>query len=204
MANKGSPFEREICKQLSLWWTNGRTDDVFWRTQGSGGRATNRSKRGRSTFGQYGDICAVNPIGLPLTNLFLLELKRGYHHSNIYELFDRDVRHKNSPKKQLQWEEWYDKANDNNEKAGTYSWLLIAKRDYRDTIVHMREDTLTLFQHAGAFQSNKYKGKILSARADIFTRPAKVWVRDTIVGIPLSDFLAEVSASMIVGMELSS
>jgi len=41
---KGSSFEREICTILSKWWTNNERDDVFWRTAGSGARATTRSK----------------------------------------------------------------------------------------------------------------------------------------------------------------
>ncbi len=59
---KGSNFEREICKLLSLWWTNDKRDDIFWRTSGSGARATTRSKTKQKTFGQYGDVQATDPI----------------------------------------------------------------------------------------------------------------------------------------------
>ena len=38
-AYKGSEFEREMCKCLSLWWTDSKRDDVFWRSAQSGGRA---------------------------------------------------------------------------------------------------------------------------------------------------------------------
>ena len=63
---KGSQFERTVCKDLSLWWTKGKRDDVFWRTSGSGARAKTRSKTGEKTFGQYGDVQATDPIGQPL------------------------------------------------------------------------------------------------------------------------------------------
>lgn len=44
---KGSVFEREICKALGRWWTDGERDDIFWRTAGSGARATCRLERGK-------------------------------------------------------------------------------------------------------------------------------------------------------------
>ena len=75
---KGSAFEREISKQLSLWWTEGERDDVFWRTNASGARFTARRKQGKSTEGQGGDITCTDPIGRALTDLFSIELKTGY------------------------------------------------------------------------------------------------------------------------------
>lgn len=75
---KGGDFEREIAKELSLWWTNGERDDVFWRTDGSGGRATNRFKQGKATANSYGDLTFIDPVGKPFIDQFLLELKRGY------------------------------------------------------------------------------------------------------------------------------
>src|SRR5215216_6431446 len=44
-AGKGPQWEREVCRALSLWVTNGERVDVFWRSAMSGGRATvhNRS-----------------------------------------------------------------------------------------------------------------------------------------------------------------
>lgn len=75
---KGSAFEREIAKKLSLWWTEGERDDVFWRTSQSGGRATTRFKSGKSTSGSGGDLTFIDEIGKPLIDYFLIELKRGY------------------------------------------------------------------------------------------------------------------------------
>jgi hypothetical protein len=36
---KGSRFEREVCKTLSLWWSEGKIAEVFWR-EGSGSKST--------------------------------------------------------------------------------------------------------------------------------------------------------------------
>ena len=75
---KGEDFERQISKQLSLWWTGGERDDVFWRTSQSGGRATQRAKSDLKTAYSYGDITFIDPIGKPFCDLLVLEAKRGY------------------------------------------------------------------------------------------------------------------------------
>ncbi len=71
---KGSNFERDICRRLSLWVTDGTKDDCYWRSAMSGGRATVRHKSGKDTR-QTGDITAVAPEGHALTNLFFIECK---------------------------------------------------------------------------------------------------------------------------------
>jgi hypothetical protein len=68
---KGSQFEREVCKILSLWVTHGRSTDVFWRSAMSGGRATIHGVDVR----QCGDICSVAPEGHVLTDRYLVECK---------------------------------------------------------------------------------------------------------------------------------
>ena len=72
---KGSAFEREMATAFSLWWTDGERDDIFWRTQGSGGRATNRAKKGKKTCYQYGDMTFTDPIGKPLIEYASFEFK---------------------------------------------------------------------------------------------------------------------------------
>jgi hypothetical protein len=86
---KGSGFEREMCKKFSLWWTNGTRDDIFWRTAGSGARATTRfRKSGKSTYANSGDLLAVDPIGKPFTDIFTVEMKRGYKSWSIMDQID--------------------------------------------------------------------------------------------------------------------
>jgi len=72
---KGSAFERDICKRLSLWVSGGVDQDLFWRSAMSGGRATLARKKGVTLNRQAGDICAVAPEGHALTNKFYLECK---------------------------------------------------------------------------------------------------------------------------------
>lgn len=72
---KGNSFERDICKSLSKWVTEGKRTDVFWRSAISGGRSTIAAKKGELLHRQAGDICAISPEGHALTDRFYFELK---------------------------------------------------------------------------------------------------------------------------------
>ena len=125
---KGSAWERTLCKSLSIWWA-GRSD-VFWRTHGSGSRATQRASKGLSTAGQHGDVCAVDPIGIPLMDLVTIELKNGYNKFTIMDLLDKHPR----MKEQI-YEKWIKKAIRDHKAAGSYSWMLVVKRDQREALI---------------------------------------------------------------------
>jgi len=71
---KGASFERQVCKELSLWITDGKRTDCFWRSAMSGGRATVASKKGVDVR-QAGDITAVAPEGTELTDKWFIECK---------------------------------------------------------------------------------------------------------------------------------
>ena len=71
---KGSAFEREVCKKLSLWITDGEMEDCLWRSAISGGRATVAHRKGK-VVRQGGDICAVSPEGHKLTDHWYIECK---------------------------------------------------------------------------------------------------------------------------------
>jgi hypothetical protein len=128
---KGGNYERDICKKLSLWWTNGEDDNIFWRTSSSGARATQRTKRGKKTFGGYGDITAVDPRGQPLLDKFVFSLKNGYSRGSrgqqidILHTLDKLPNQKTVPKFIRFWKEIAKLANDNNKSP-----LLIFKRDF--------------------------------------------------------------------------
>jgi hypothetical protein len=71
---KGNDFERDVCRRLSLWASDGKHVDLFWRSAMSGGRATARNRE-RINVRQAGDICAVAPDGHPFTNQYYVECK---------------------------------------------------------------------------------------------------------------------------------
>lgn len=87
--SKGSAFERQVAKDLSLWWTKGERDDIFWRSQTSGARATQRKKQGKSTANQDGDLTAMDVIGQPLISKLSIELKCGYPAFNLEGVVNR-------------------------------------------------------------------------------------------------------------------
>ena len=129
---KGGVFERLICKQLSLWWSNGKRDDIFWRTAGSGARATARANVGRRTVNEYGDVHATDPIGQPLIDLCTIELKKGYGRNSYFDLLDKLSKETKQPYKKFILQ-----AIGQHEQAETEWWLLITKRDYKETLIAM-------------------------------------------------------------------
>lgn len=82
--SKGSGFERHVCKRLSLWLTNGRSDDCLWRSAMSGGRATIQLSEGVVNRTQGGDVSAISPEGYELISRCLIECKF-YANLNIVE-----------------------------------------------------------------------------------------------------------------------
>ncbi len=125
-SGKGSAYEREFCKALGMWWTDGARDDVFWRTSNSGGRATVRGRR--STFGQAGDVQATDPIGQPLMDVLSFELKCGYPSVSLLDFFEDK-----QPKVGISV--WIEQAKAAAEMSGASYWAVIWKRNRRKPII---------------------------------------------------------------------
>jgi len=174
---KGSSFERKICKKLSLWWTGSERDDVFWRTAGSGARAKVRSKKGKGTFGQYGDIQAVDPIGQPLLDVCSIELKIGYGKYSILDILDKPTK-----TVKQQFEDFLEQANDDRKNAGVEWVMLITKRDRRVPIITISSSLYRILRHYVWFDDTSI----------LFLQYKK---EDSYYSIPLDDFLHTVPAS---------
>jgi len=89
--SKGGSFENEIAKALSLWFTDKKRDDVFGRSDCSGGRFTQRRKKGQDTANQAGDLTFNDAIGEPLIKIWSIEVKTGYAPKNKVKDADGDV-----------------------------------------------------------------------------------------------------------------
>lgn len=126
--SKGADWERKISKQLSLWWTEDENDAVYWRSAGSGARATMRAKKGLKTRYQYGDIAFTDPIGAPLIDYFLIELKVGYPALGTLVLID-------GKQKNPLLIKWWLKAEEEKEFGERKAVMLIIKRDYKHPII---------------------------------------------------------------------
>ena len=84
--NKGSSFERLISKKISLWYSNGEKDDLFYRTSNSGGRFTVRINKGKETSGQHGDVCSYSSESELFSKNILIECKH-YKDADLWSLF---------------------------------------------------------------------------------------------------------------------
>jgi len=129
MANssrKGSKNERDIAKQLSLWWSHGENPNIFWRTAGSGGRATKvKQPIGHS----YGDIGLIDPIGEPLLRMTTFEVKKGYSKTiDIMSLID-------TKSQKNEFSKFWEQACKSAEQADKAGWgkepMLITQRHHK-------------------------------------------------------------------------
>jgi hypothetical protein len=110
--NKGSSFERKICKLLSQWITSGERDDILWRSISSG--AWNTIKK-RTTNTQIGDLTYIDPLGKPFIDKFAIECK-SYKDVQMIKLFNENsIINK-----------WWDKIN---EEAGDKYPIIIFKEN---------------------------------------------------------------------------
>jgi hypothetical protein len=130
---KGSAFERKICVELSLWVTQGKQRDCFWRSAMSGGRATVQKRAGRS-IRQSGDITAVAPEGHVLTNQFCIECK----HVKKLDIASFILNNRGALAKF--WKQACKQARDHLRQP-----LLIAKENGRDALVICRPHGLRMY-----------------------------------------------------------
>ena len=63
---KGSSFERFVCRTLSLWISKGSRHDLLWRSAASGGT---------SMITHAGDVASSDPLSYPLVRNFVVECK---------------------------------------------------------------------------------------------------------------------------------
>jgi hypothetical protein len=134
MGQKGSQFERDMCRLFSRWVSGGDRDDLFWRTSQSGGRATACSRRGAAlkSKGFYGDMSladADHPTAKLFADNVSVEFKRGYNRASIQDIIDLPAR---AATRTMEY--FLDQAARDAEASGRL-WMLVWKRDSRDPIV---------------------------------------------------------------------
>ena len=158
MANKGSPFEGEVsvCRSSGSFSVPSGPGPCGGD---SGARAKTRGRAGKATFGAHGDICAVDPIGLPLTDCCTLELKRGYKKWSFLDILDRPRMKSNQKNKTIQpFEIFMEQVQEDADLVGNWP-VIIAKRDKRCKVIAIPEPLYDLI--AASFgQYNEYKIKI--------------------------------------------
>lgn len=168
---KGANFERQIAKQLSLWYSKGKRDDIFWRTAISGGRATTRMKQGKQTANSAGDLGFLHHSGKPFIDMCVVEIKRGYNSKktspgaqiSILSLLDASSR-----KREPILFRWWDKAEAERIAHGRKYSLLLFRRDRHNACICMNKnvfDTIEsrskkpfMFPHNGTWVHVQMRG----------------------------------------------
>jgi hypothetical protein len=119
---KGSEFERNICRELSLWISDGRYKNVFRR----------------NTFTQTGDLI-VNPalkdekireLALKFLDMFNVECKS---YKNIDLLAELDVGE--GRRKTTELESWWKQCCEDAVNSRKYSLLVIKRNRYKPYVV---------------------------------------------------------------------
>lgn len=190
--SKGGEFERELCRTFSAWWSGDpEIDDLFWRTAGSGARATARAKKNKRTQNHCGDMAATGPEGQPLIDLIAFEFKRGYNRATIADLLDHNPKpYKNTGKVKVEtYSEWFAKAERSRQQAAAFYWMMIHRRDQRVPVVFMPEELV---------------GELLceGAAFNMFTQLHIMWVDPAgsvgqVLATPLDNFLDNVKPDHI-------
>lgn len=154
---KGGDFERDICKYLSMWVTRQARDDIFWRTAGSGARATNRMKKKMTTADSAGDMMSIAKYGKPYTDQAIWEFKRGYGgvrskskrkrkpSQTVDPLSILDNLKSQKTKPLLQ--EWWTKISKERRRHKRKFAFLIFKRDRKDICISMTQRTFNYIEN---------------------------------------------------------
>jgi hypothetical protein len=137
---KGGSFENEVCRELSLWFTNGERDDAFCRSDGSGSRFTKRIKKGKDTANQGGDISFCYPDGEQLIKIWCVECKTGYASKSKIKDANGDVIQTPIFKPAKKGEK--KKANENREIIGWKNKVSIVPWDILDFIDSRQKNTV--------------------------------------------------------------
>jgi hypothetical protein len=180
-SKKGSAFERDTCKQLSLWFSHGERDDIFWRTAGSGARATCRAKQGLMTADSAGDICAIHPSAKCFTRISIWELKRGYSAKNsnrgisLLTIIDKLTAEK-PPILVEWWTKLIEELKTHKRKFG----FIIFKRDRKNACIAMHTST---FDYLNRRNKKKYYWPPFGPNATIYTNGLELRI------MQLEDFL---------------
>lgn len=150
-SKKGPPFERDTCRELSRWWLDNEREDIFWRTSGSGARATTRRKQGKKTRYEYGDISFRDPVGKLFIDYFLIELKRGYTKDiSVLDMVDK------ASGKDTVLLQWWKKAEDEKKFAERKYSIIIFRRNSRVSCIMMEGKLFNIFQNeCGEFYSDE-------------------------------------------------
>lgn len=144
---KGSNYERDIAKKLSLWASHDKHDDWVWRTSGSGGRAKARSKQGKSTANSCGDLKPEHMGAFFLFKKCTWELKNGYKDWCLLDVIDNTVIRKNQKNEKIQKIEAFARQSKEDAKNAKVPFpMIVTRKDKRESVLWMPISFFDLFE----------------------------------------------------------
>jgi len=158
--NKGSSFERLICKKLSMWVSENKRDDIFCRSAGSGAMYTARFNRGKNSAGQSGDISSTDIEGISFINKVHVECKHYKTFGFEFLIFDKSS-------KISEW--WIQAKRDAERSLRPFILLIIKRNNIPEIVIFNYEFKAIIDDYCGindiniiAFLINKEKVFVLS------------------------------------------
>lgn len=125
---KGSEFERDTGRRLSMWLTEGQRSNIFARNVLSGGSFTVTHGKGRETPNIPGDLMAASPLAFEFLSMFSIECKN--NEEIDLAAFLQDKNGKSFLMKTILHTEAQAKAHG-------ITWMVIGKRNRQETLVIM-------------------------------------------------------------------
>ena len=168
---KGNNYEREISRKLSIWFSEEKYDDVFWRTSGSGSRSTVNLKNNKITHNEAGDLSYKRIEGKNFIDFFLVECKVGYSPTIL------DVVNGKSPSKN-KLVNWFNKAYRECTDNNRIEPLVIFKGDRKRDCVVIR----------GSFYNQLVKKDLWKGR-EVLTVVSKYIIGEVLCITSLEEFL---------------
>lgn len=170
---KGGNYERTISRKLSLWISDGKFDDMFWRTSGSGSRHTIRYKKNLTLEGQAGDIASTRSgISEEFIRTFCVEIKF-YKEINIWGFITKT--------KSGVLDFW----NQTTEKAKQVGKIpiLIVKENYKPALFISNKSFKNII-----IKNFKLKPELM---VNLFNEEIFIWKLETVLGIDPKKFMVK-------------
>lgn len=175
---KGSGFEREIAKKISLWLTNNQRDDTVWRSISSGSFATNKKKKGEISKHSVGDLMSVSEESKLFFDIFNIECKN-YKEVDLYHIFTDNCI----------IIEWYEKLYNDclfNYKQNKNNYfknpMIIYKQKYKPILCVINEHIYNIINNYSSY-------KIYSIKFDTTIEKLNIFKFDDLLSINIDTFL---------------
>jgi hypothetical protein len=123
--------------------------------------------------------------------VFTIELKRGYSEYTFQDLVDR----KASAAVQ-EWEQFILQTLESYEQAGSYTWLLITRRDRREALAWMPTPLLKDLRGVGAF-ADGHPAPIVRMKAPLRDTDGRILFVD-VCGMTLENWLTGIQPDHVI------